>query len=225
LSSRTSLDRLCRRGALDALLCDLDGTLVDSKPALRAVYGAFVRAHGGVPSDAEFATLDGPSVGEIVARLRAAHGLGAAPEALERDYRARVSDAYRNAVGPMPGAGELVAQLRPSRVRAALVTSGYRDDVAPLLARTGWSEAFAAVVCGDDVARSKPAPDLYVAALRALAVVPAAALAVEDSAQGVAAARAAGVRVVAIGEVNADAQAPDLATLCRALFADRPALP
>jgi putative hydrolase of the HAD superfamily len=184
------------------VFCDLDGTLLDSLGVLRAVYDAFVRDYGGQPDDAEFAALNGPALPEIVARLRAAHRMQPPESALLSDYRRRLLAAYAEAPA-CAGADDLLAQLARSGHRCGLVTSSPRDLVAAVCAARGWS--FAVQVCGDEVTHAKPAPDLYYLALQRAGIQADHAIAIEDSRHGVAAAAAAGLRVLGVHGVSPDA--------------------
>lgn len=181
---------------LRALLLDLDGTLVDSIGALRAAYEELLRSRARTPSDEEFRAINGPTLFEIAAYLKAAHSFEERLEDLQDEYQARVARAYSSLVCPMPGAAELIRVAHDSGIQAVLVTGALDRIVSPLLARLGWGSAFDAVITGENGTRGKPAPDLYRKALAAVQVAPGHALAVEDSHHGMAAARAAGVQVV-----------------------------
>jgi HAD superfamily hydrolase (TIGR01509 family) len=99
---------------------------------------------------------------------------------------------------PMRGIRELLMELATARIPAAIASSSSASWIARATERIGVDRLFAAVVTGDDVARRKPAPDIYLEAARRLGVDPALAVAIEDSAPGIAAARAAGMATVAI---------------------------
>jgi HAD superfamily hydrolase (TIGR01509 family) len=116
---------------------------------------------------------------------------------------------------PRPGAVELVTELQ-GRLPLAVASNAPRRHLLAGLRRAGLADAFDVSVSVDDVARPKPAPDLYTRACELLDVPPAAAVALEDSPPGVAAARAAGVYVIGIPSVEgvsleADLVAPSLA--------------
>lgn len=99
---------------------------------------------------------------------------------------------------PMRGIRELLDGLAAARVPAAVASTSPLRWVRPALERLGLLPRFDAVVSGDQVARRKPAPDVYLEAARRLRVEPAGSVAIEDSGPGVAAARAAGMKTVAI---------------------------
>jgi HAD superfamily hydrolase (TIGR01509 family) len=99
---------------------------------------------------------------------------------------------------PMPGAVELVAALRAAGIPVGLASNSSRQFVDKALRVAGLRDAFDVTVAGDEVPNPKPAPDGYLTAVAALGADPAACVALEDSATGVAAARAAGMTVIGI---------------------------
>jgi HAD superfamily hydrolase (TIGR01509 family) len=99
---------------------------------------------------------------------------------------------------PMRGILDLLRALTAAGIPAAIASSSSTEWVSRASERVGVKELFAAIVTGDDVERRKPAPDVYLEAARQLGVDPAMAVAIEDSAPGIAAARAAGMATVAI---------------------------
>jgi HAD superfamily hydrolase (TIGR01509 family) len=106
-------------------------------------------------------------------------------------------DLYANEAVRLPGAAELVASLS-GRVPLAIASNTDRDLVLFALAAAGFDGAFGVVVSAEDVARPKPAPDIYFEACRRLGVRPSDSIALEDSPTGVAAAKAAGLAVIAV---------------------------
>jgi len=101
-------------------------------------------------------------------------------------------------VDPMRGVPELLAALRRAAIPAAIASSAPARWVSGAVERLGIRPLFDAVVTGDEVARRKPAPDVYLEAARRLGADPARSVAIEDSAPGITAARAAGMKAVAI---------------------------
>ena len=99
---------------------------------------------------------------------------------------------------PMRGIAELLAAIRAAGIPAAVASSSPRSWVARGVDLLGIRAFFGAFVSGDDVQRRKPAPDIYLEAARRLGVEPARSVAIEDSSPGIAAARAAGMKTVAI---------------------------
>lgn len=118
-------------------------------------------------------------------------------------------DELQREVAGRPGAVELVTRLR-GRLPLGLASNSPRRLVDTALASSGLTDAFDAVVTSDDVAHAKPAPDIYLEACRRLGVAPGDALALEDSASGIAAAKAAGLACIAVPQfAEADVTAAD----------------
>lgn len=186
---------MTRRCAVDSVLFDLDGTLVDSTPAVDRAWATWER-RWDVRIGARASSLGMPAR-DIVA-------LHVPPADVERAFREiealEVADV--EGVVPLPGALELLAALPPDRW--AVVTSCSAPLAAARLAAAGIHPAV--VVTASDTARGKPAPDPYREAARRLGVDPARCLVVEDAVAGAAAGRAAGCAVLGVlGSVPAEA--------------------
>lgn len=188
---------------LAAVLFDMDGTLVDSEPVWDRALEELARWLGGTLSpEARRRTL-GTNVAVSVAIVHADVGRPDADPVLSGKKLVDEA-AARFAAGLVwrPGARALVDAVRAAGVPVALVTNTERSLVelalGPLV-----QELFDVSVCGDEVARTKPAPDPYVSAAARLGVPTAAAVAIEDSPTGAASADAAGcpVLVVPAGDV------------------------
>jgi HAD superfamily hydrolase (TIGR01509 family) len=121
--------------------------------------------------------------------------------ALHDELHALVMTRLDGGVPPMPGLVALLAALREHGVPIGLASNSRRTFVERALAGAGLQDAFDVVVVGDEVARPKPAPDVYLAVATALGADPAASVGLEDSPTGVAAARAAGLRVIGVPSV------------------------
>jgi len=129
--------------------------------------------------------------------------------ALVREMVELMHEHLREQVDGRPGAVELVERLR-GHARLGLASNSPRALVDTALATARLSDAFDAIVTSDDVATPKPAPDLYLLACERLGVEPAAALALEDSASGVTAAKAAGLTCIAVPQfAETDVSAAD----------------
>ena len=197
---------------LKALLWDVDGTLAETERDGHRV--AFNRAFEafGLPW-----RWDVPAYGELLAvtggRERLLHDMAGRSDApvlaAEREALARALHQRKNAIyagivaaGGLPlrpGVPELIAECRARGLPMAITTTTSRSNVDALLGASlgpQWQSAFAAVVCGEDVAVKKPDPEVYLIALRRLGIAPLQALALEDSPGGVASARAADVPVL-----------------------------
>ncbi|MFD9006602.1 HAD-IA family hydrolase [Streptomyces sp. NPDC059582] len=177
---------------LQAVLFDMDGTLVDTE---RLWWDAVSQVAGRTLTEADQAEVLGRPVEHTAAWLSAASGTPAADVAdvLHREF----ADRVRAGIEPRPGALDLLDALAREGVPTALVTASPRA-VADIVLDALGARRFAVSVTADDTERTKPAPDPYLAACRALGVDPAACVAVEDTETGVASAEAAGCAVLAV---------------------------
>jgi HAD superfamily hydrolase (TIGR01509 family) len=184
--------------AVQWVFLDLDGTIADSMSVLYDVYVTFLSTHGRTGNEREFGELVGPRIMEAIALLKERHSLVGSIEALRDQYFSVLEVAYAGVL-PMRGALDLVRALRAQGYRLALVTASMRAWVVPFLERQVWTDLFDVCVTGDDVLEAKPAPDIYIEALRRAGTSDAQAIAVEDSRNGVLSAVRAGIRAIAIG--------------------------
>ncbi len=180
-----------------ALLLDLDGTLVDSLGVMKDVYVRFMKSCGRKGSDAEFDRLNGPPLDEVVRILKETHGLEAPLEDLRARYHGMADAVYLGAQ-PAPDARALLESAKKRGWTTGVVTSNTEARTRAWLARAGLDGLIDVVVGGDAVARGKPAPDPYALALKRAKCAADMALVVEDSAQGAAAALAAGIATLAL---------------------------
>jgi HAD superfamily hydrolase (TIGR01509 family) len=182
-----------------AVIFDCDGILVDSEMlGLRSLQQALQEA-GVERSLSSLAQFSGRSHSETLAELEAESG---AP-LIAREVARRMDECYAQlakseGLQPCPGVPRLLLHLAACQIPFTLASSGPRRKVLFSLQTAGLASAFPQFVCGDDVARAKPAPELYFAAAALIGVPPADCLAVEDAPNGVRAARAAGMQVVAV---------------------------
>ncbi len=183
-----------------AVLLDLDGTLLDSAPDLAAAANAML-AELGLPArdPAVIATYIGQGIPRLVERTLTGALAGAAdPDLLARALpiyeRHYARESGRRTVA-YPGVVEGLRALAAAGLPLAVITNKAERFTVDLLQRTGLAAFFGVLVCGDTVARRKPAPEPVLAACARLGVAPADALMIGDSANDVAAARAAGCPV------------------------------
>ncbi|WP_239157003.1 HAD-IA family hydrolase [Actinocatenispora thailandica] len=195
----------------DALLFDLDGTLVDSTPAVIRSWTAWAAERG--ITETQFAAIEthGRTSRSIVADLVPADQVDAADARIQQLELADLSG-----VTALPGAAELLTRLDPARW--AVVTSGVRRLAAARLTAAGLPTP-RVLVSADDVRRGKPDPEPYLAGAAALGIAPQRCVVVEDAPAGLTAARAAGMATVAVTgthrpeELKADLVLPGLGQL------------
>ena len=195
-----------------ALLCDMDGTLVDTEHQWLATVADFLREQGIEAGEETLAAFAGSPVDDAAKRLVRDHGVGIGvtrtAARLDRDFTARVAAG----VTVQPGALRLLDRARALGIPAALVTASERH-VADLVLRTLGAHRFALSVTSGEAPRGKPHPDPYLAAAEGLGVDPADCLAVEDTPTGAAAALAAGCRLLAVPTVPGIAPGPRTAVV------------
>jgi HAD superfamily hydrolase (TIGR01509 family) len=184
-------------GQAGAVVFDLDGVLIASEEVWDAVRERFVRSRGG-RYDAEVQhALMGMSAPEWSRYLHEAAGVPDAPEEIDAEVVRLMLAAYAERLPLMPGAVEAVRRTA-KRFPLGLASSSNRELIDEVLELASLAELFSATVSSEEVARGKPAPDVYLEAARRLAVAPERCAAVEDSHAGIRSAKAAGMRVVAI---------------------------
>lgn len=184
-------------GALQAVLFDMDGTLVDSEPLWFRAEADVVSRLGGSWRHEHQAALLGGNLRRTTRYILDLTGADAAEDDVATQLLDRMAQLLRDDVTTLPGAAELLRDLQRAAVPCALVTASHRQLVEPVLAAVG-RHHFAASVAGDEVRHGKPAPDPYVTAAALLGVDPTRCVALEDSPTGVASAQAAGCMTVAI---------------------------
>jgi len=181
-----------------ALLFDLDGVIVDSNPVHVLVWKEYLAKHGIDPGGALPSLMYGRRNDEIVRDLFGSHLCAAEVQRHGAEKEALYRKVMRGQLGRrlVPGIRDFLQRHR--QVPKALVTNAEPANAEFILNESGLREYFAVVVDGHKVERPKPAPDIYLLAARLLGKQPAECIVFEDSATGVRAARAAGVRVVAV---------------------------
>ena len=182
---------------IEAVVFDLDGVLLQSEEVWDAVRERYVRERGGRYDEQVQRAMMGMSAPEWSAYLHEEAEVPDEPAAINRDVVERMLEAYRRELPLLPGAVEAVRRAAAT-FPLALASSSNRAIFEEVLQLAGIAECFRATVSSEEVARGKPAPDVYLEAARRLEVPPERCAAVEDSHAGIRSARAAGLRVVAI---------------------------
>lgn len=186
--------------SLEAVMFDMDGLLVDSEPLWYLAESAVMTRLGGTWTPADQHALVGGSMARTVGYLLARATQPAEPATVARWLIEEMVELVRSPpLAPLPGVLSLLAEVRAAGLPHALVTSSEPAVVDAVLARLG--VRFDVVVCGADVVVAKPDPEGYRLAAAKLAADPRRCIALEDSPNGVAAAEAAGLRVIAVPSV------------------------
>lgn len=186
-------------GALDAVVFDMDGVLLDSEPLHLAALNRVIGEEGHSYDHEQNRRFVGASLADTWTTVHAELSLAWPLEHYYRRYDDEVLQVLRTeTLRPLPGVSELLEALMGLESKIGLATQSHRLWVEATLAGLSLNGVFAAVVTGDSVARGKPYPDLYLRACELLGADPRQSLAIEDSLPGARSARAAGMRVVGV---------------------------
>ena len=183
--------------AIEAVVFDLDGVLVDSEHVWDEVREELARERGGGWHDRAQADMMGMSSTEWSRYMHDVIGLSSSPEEINDEVVRRMQARYATELPLIDGAVEAVERLA-RLFPLALASSSNRQLIDAVLAQAGLARFFDVTVSSEEVARGKPAPDVFLEAARRLDVAPERCAAVEDSGNGLRAAHAAGMRVIAI---------------------------
>jgi HAD superfamily hydrolase (TIGR01509 family) len=180
-----------------AVIFDLDGLLLDSESAWDGGRKALVAEHGlEWPAGATEAML-GMSAPEWSGYVHETLGVPLEPREISDRVVAQVLATYEQRLPLLPGAEAAVTRIA-ERWPLGLASSSNKPVIDQVMETSGWGEVFRVWVSSEEVGRGKPAPDVFLEAARMLGVDPADAAGIEDSNNGILAAHAAGLRVIAI---------------------------
>jgi HAD superfamily hydrolase (TIGR01509 family) len=182
---------------MDAVLWDMDGTLVDTEPYWIETEFAMAEKYGARWSQAHALQLVGSNLLDSGRYIQRVMGLDLTPEAIVEELLDGVVTAVEQTAPWRPGAVELLTSLGEAGVRCGLVTMSYQRFVAPILAQLP-PETFRVVVTGEQVEFGKPHPEPYLTAAAALGLRPERCLAIEDSNTGAKSAEEAGCLVLVV---------------------------
>jgi HAD superfamily hydrolase (TIGR01509 family) len=182
---------------IEAVIFDLDGVLIDSERAWARVRERLVRERGGTWRGDSARAMMGMSSPEWSRYMHQELGLQMAPEQIAGEVVRRLERSYSERLPLMAGATDAVASLA-GRWTLGLASSANRTIIELVLESAGMRESFAAIVSAEEVANGKPAPDVFLRAASELGAHPSRCAAIEDSSNGLRAAKAAGMRLIAI---------------------------
>jgi len=182
---------------IEAVIFDLDGILIDSEHVWDEVRRQLADERGGRWSDNASRDMMGMSSVEWSRYMRDVVGLEDEPEDISAEVVRRLEDRYRSELPLITGAEQAVERVA-ERWPLALASSSNRELIDLVLESSGLGRFFEASVSSEEVARGKPAPDVFLEAARRLGAHAARSAAVEDSENGILAAKAAGMRTIAI---------------------------
>ena len=211
-----------RQARPHAVLFDCDGVLADSEFLVNRVVAADLSARGwAMTAEQARETFLGMALPEMLPMIAAR--CGQLPTGWAEDISLRIAHVLEHEVEPVPGAMAAVAAVREAGLPLAVCSNSGREELAAKLGRLGLLEALAGRVFSfEDVARPKPAPDIYLAAAAACGALPADCVVIEDSLLGTRAGIAAGCQVLGFAR---DTDASVLAAVGARPFADMAELP
>jgi HAD superfamily hydrolase (TIGR01509 family) len=180
-----------------AVVFDMDGVIVDSERVWDDVREAYTREVGGTYSESATRDMMGMSSVEWSRYMAEKLGVPGTPEEINAAIVARMLERYGEAPPLIPGAVDAVRRCA-ARWPLAVASSSNPELIEVVLEASGLRDVIPIAVSSQDVARGKPAPDVYLEAARRLGVDPRSCAAVEDSHNGIRSAKAAGMRVIAV---------------------------
>ncbi len=176
-----------------AVVCDLDGTLIDTERVFAEAARRLLARRGQELEESFMASIQGTPGRDALPRFRDRYALTEPLEVLAAEYKRHFFDVLDGRPPAlMPGAEALLRRLESGRVPRAIATSSRREYVETVLAPHGVLHRFDFVLTADDVARGKPSPDVFLLAAERFDVPAGQMAVIEDSAAGCRAARAAG---------------------------------
>ena len=178
---------------LEAIIFDMDGVLVDSEPLGMEAMRQVMAGQGVAYTEPDNEEFLGRTTLEECRILRARHGLGPSAEELTSSYVDILAAMIEERPRPMPGVPDVLATLRAAGRRMALASSADPRIIATNVKALDLGRFFDAIVSGTEVPRGKPAPDVFLETARRLGASPGGCLVIEDSRNGLLAAKAAGM--------------------------------
>ena len=186
-------------GAARAVVFDLDGLLIDTEWAFAEAAGRLLAKRGLTLEPAFFATMMGSPARDALPRFCKHYEIADPLDVLAAEYKEEFTAALSGKLAPvMPGALDLLDQLDQHDIPKAIATSSSRRYVDGVFGPHGLLDRFAFVLTCDDVTRGKPNPEVYQLAAKRFGLPPHAVLVLEDSVNGLKAAKAAGCRCVIV---------------------------
>lgn len=182
----------------ELVVFDMDGVLADTEPLHFAATNRILAEHGVQVDQAQTRQFLGNTDADYFRALKLRYGLPGTVESYVQRKTAAVLECFAAGLAPNPGVCELVLQLAMRGVPAVVASSSVPAVIDAVIDAIGLRRSFQGLFSASQVERGKPAPDLFLHAARSLRVAPECCLVIEDAPAGVRAARAAGMRVVAV---------------------------
>ena len=190
------------------VIFDMDGVIIDTEPLHHHAFFAEFAELGIPVSAAEYATFLGKSTRNVFQLLKQQYGLAPEVEALVMRKRELFNNAFDEdaALDLLPGVRSLIEDLRRHDIQLVVASSASKATIARVFDRFGLRPYFAHIVSGEDFAESKPNPAIFLRAAELAETPVAECIVIEDAANGVAAARAAGIYCIAYASPHSEGQ-------------------
>lgn len=185
-----------------AVIFDLDGVLADSEPWWNEIDATLLAEQGVTYRGEHHRDVLGVSYRLAIEFYKKTYDLSLPTDKMMRRRGEIASEFFANRVDLFPSTKSVLEELRQMKLCLALATSSVSASARPFLDRHKLTQFFAVIVTGEEVDRGKPEPDIYLRAAEKLAVATSVCLVIEDSLSGIAAAKAANMRVVAIPDTR-----------------------
>lgn len=184
----------------------MDGVIVDTEPLHKKTERVTLSPFGISLTDGELDSYMGTEASLLMTRFIERYHLNVTFDVLYASYKENLLRLFGEGVPAVPGTYDLIRTLSKAGIPMAVGSSSNRELVRLVLSQTGLADRFIAVVSGDDAARSKPHPDIFLEAAARIGVLPGRCVVIEDSTNGVAAAKAAGMFCVGFRNPNSTGQ-------------------
>lgn len=185
-----------------AVIFDLDGVLADSEPWWNEIDAKLLAEHDITYRGEYHRNVLGVNYRLAIEFYKKTFGLSVPTEELMRRRGEIATEFFANSVGVFPSAKPVLHELRQMDLHLAVATSSVSASARPFLARHKLTVFFQVIVTGEEVEQGKPHPDIYLRAAEKLGLAAGDCLAIEDALSGIAAARAAKMRVAAIPDIR-----------------------
>ncbi len=190
------------------VIFDMDGVIIDTEPLHHHAFFTQFAELGVSVSAAEYATFLGKSTRNVFQLLRQRYGLAPEVEALVQRKRELFNQAFDEAAGLslLPGVRGLIEDLRHHGIQLVVASSASKATIARVFDRFGLGPYFTHRISGEDFAESKPNPAIFLRAAELAATPVTECIVIEDAANGVAAAKAAGIYCIAYASLHSEGQ-------------------
>jgi HAD superfamily hydrolase (TIGR01509 family) len=185
-----------------AVIFDLDGVLADSEPWWNKIDAALLAEHGVTYRGEYHQDVLGVSYRLAIEFYKKAFGLSVPADEMMRRRGEIAIDFFANRISLFPSAKQVLEKLRQMNLHLAVATSSVSASARPFLDRHELTPFFETIITGEEVEHGKPHPDIYMRAGEKLGISADACLVIEDSLAGIAAAKAAKIRVAAIPDTR-----------------------